>query len=258
MVLGSWQCCLRMSGGGFTSLETYLTALAIIMSTMVITLVLMLISLGLWLICVTAYVRSFMQIDVDAEQPIDRQATVALQDLAVREVTNRKVYLARFWVYVTLFLLPSLAVLMISGGVEYLANLPQTAVVSIKLPSWLDLILIVATCVCTVLLTQLSLVAMAVCSISKREPFAAAKQSLELSLRWFVPGFFLTVLILLMNVVIASPQVVWQLLHHENLFAVKAEVVPMLLENFWQGITIIILLTFSGAPICQMLKGRIE
>jgi hypothetical protein len=258
MLIGSWQCSIRIGGGGVTSGEALLTALCIQMSTLVLTLVLMLASLGLWLVCVTAYVRSFMQLDIDTDQPLDRQTTIASQKAAMHDVSGKKVFLAQFWVYVTLFLLFPLVVMMIGGVVEYLASLPAPAVVSIKLPPWLDLTITAAIALCTVLMTQLSLVGVAVCSITKQEPFAAAKQSFKLFLRWFVPGFLLSILILVINVVVATPQVLWQVWTHQNLFAIKGEVGPMLLENAWQGATSIILWTFTGAPICQMLKGQVE
>jgi hypothetical protein len=258
MLLGSWQSSIRFGGGGVVSGEALLTSLCIIMCTLMLTLVLTLVSLGMWLICGTAYVRAFMQLDIDCDRSLDRQTTVAVQTAAMHDVSGRKVFLAQFWLIVTLFLLCPFFVMMIGGMVEYLASLPAPAVVTFKLPAWLDMTIMAAIAIATVLFTQLSLVGLAVCSITRQVPFAAAKQSVKLFFRWFVPGFALSILILLVNIVVATPQVIWQIINHENLFVIKGEVIPLLVETVWQGGASIILWTLTGTPICQMLKGQIE
>lgn len=258
MVVGGWESTVSMRAGGVTTLQTYLTGFAICVVTLLTTAGLMLWGLGLWLLRATVYARSFMELPIDADRPLDTQVVIASQKAAFSYVAQKKAFLAKFWFYLTLLMAVPLVLLIVGVLVQLMVTPEVASALNFTLPPWLNITVQAVNAFLSVLLTETSLIGLAVCATTKQAPLEAAKQSLRLSWRWLAPGFALSILVLVINIVLASPQVLWQLFTHQSLFAMTADVKLMLVENFWQGLTSLVLWTFTAAPICQMLKGRID
>ena len=255
MVVGSWQGLSSVPHDSVTRIESLIAPALIILCTGSTTLILMGWALGVWLVKITAFCAACIQVPI-TESTVDRSKTMAAQSSAVEIIWQKKAYLAKFWLYVTLFLSPLIApAAIIFVGKVLLSS--TTYVDVIKIPPLLNAALLGWVAFLALLISEISLVALAVSSWSTLEPFLATKLTFKLSFKLFVPGLLVTALITFLNVAIASPQVLFRLHNPESMFLMQENVAQLIIETLWQGLTSVILWTFSLIPITELVRRHL-
>jgi hypothetical protein len=98
---------------------------------------------------------------------------------------------------------------------------------------------------------------MVVSAVSTETPSSAARKTMALSIRLFVPACMINIVTLAINGISGSPQLLFSFNHPEVLIAVQNPVV-LILESTWQALSSVFFLTFTTAPVCELLRGHIE
>jgi hypothetical protein len=257
LIGGGWFAITHMTNNGVFSLEGYLVSVAVALVTIIVSLLLMAWALGIWLIKITAYSRAFMQLAV-AGGSLTRATIKAVQSECVAQTWQRRIYIARFWFYITVFMLAPLALMSILFLVKGANSTEFSGVKLLSLTPLANGIIVASLAFLSLVLTQVSLVAVAISSRSSLEAFSAAKETMRLCWRYGLPGFIITTALVVLNVVVASPQVLFKLNNLDAMYALPSNVWQMLVETIWQGMSSVFLWTVTMAPICELLRNRIK
>jgi hypothetical protein len=260
LIGGLWVAASNLISVGthVVGLQQILIGMGSFCVALMITGTLILLSLGLWVIRMTAYVRSYMMLCVNGNRPLSKTEIAESQRDAIAYVAERKGYIARFWGFMTLFLIGPAITCMFSAGIKAMTSRVVTSgMITLNLPLWFDITISVLAAVLFLFLTENGVVGLVVASLSQKEPLAAAKQAMALSFRLFLPACLLALAGLLFNFFLASPQMLFQLNKPEAILAFDDPRI-MLLENFWQGATSVFVWNFTMTPICELLRGKVE
>lgn len=256
MIYGVSQCSLQMRAGVLT-LESYLTSTIIFLATIATTFILMAWSLGVWLVKVTAFARSFALLPMYSDG-LDTATIKSMQKQAIEDSWKRKAFFAKFWFFVSLFLAIPMACLGLMVVAKILPAMSKYGQFPITIDPMVEIVLSCLIMLASAVLTQMSVVSLVVSAQTKKEPLDAAKSAVALSIRYFGPALFLTIVVMLINVAVSTPQVLFRLNDPTAIFMAQQNVPRLLLENVWQGLTSVVLWTFACTPVCELLRGKVE
>jgi hypothetical protein len=256
-VIGTWYASAHLAPNGVATLESMLVSAGASFLTVGVSLALMLWSVGAWLIADTAYSRAYLELpllDAISAGPAIREK----QRSCALEARHQKLFLAKFWFYNAVFLLVPVVILTVLSLVKTIEVSAISGVKLFTLSPLANAVILTLIGFLTIVLTQVSSVGLAVSSRTKLEPLAAAKQTMSLSWRFAWQGFLITTVVILLNIVVSSPQVLFKLNDLNSLFVLSNDIVPLLLACIWQGVSSIFLWTFSMAPICEIVRDHID
>ncbi len=197
MIIGSWQ---GLSGvpHEMTRIESLIAPALIVLSTGCTAIILICWALGVWLVKLTAFCAACIEVPI-TDKTLDRSRTLAAQASAVEMIWHKKAYLAKFWLYISLFISPLIAMLAFYCAAKILLSASTYGEI-IKIPPGINAALIGSAAFLGLVVSEISLVALAVSSRSNLEALKATKLALKLSFKLFVPGVLITAFVTFLNV----------------------------------------------------------
>jgi len=256
MIIGSWQGLSSVPHESVTRIESLIAPALIVLCTGCTTLILMGWALGVWLVKLTAFCAACIEVPI-TDKTLDRSRTIAAQSAAVESIWHKKAHLAKFWLYLSLFLSPLIAILAIFFTGKVLIS-ASTYGEMIKIPPAINAALIGSAAFFMLVISEISLVALAVSSRSNLEALQATKLAFKLSFKLFVPGVLITAFVTFLNVALASPQVLFRLHNPESMFLMQENVVQLMIETLWQGLSSVVLWTFTLTPITELVRRQLS
>jgi hypothetical protein len=256
VVFGSWKGT-QIFAGGVVTLQDLLGSAAILLGVAAVAITLVVWSLVLWLVKVTAYTRSFITLPVN-DGVLERSVIKASQKQALADIAARKAFLAKFWLFISLSLVFPLLVTSGLSSLKVATTSQLTGTPLLTLPPLVTAMLMPAASLVMVVISAVSLVAVTVAATTNLKPMPAFLRVLSLSYRRCGPLLVLTIAVLIIDVVIGSPQVLLRLGDPDSMISVTRNVTELLIEDTWQGVSSIVLWTFTMAPICELMRNELE
>ncbi len=208
---------------------------------------------GLWLVCVTRYLRGYLAGDI---LELDAQAMAARNDVGRDFAKTHKKFLAVFWLVVTAI---GFVPMLIAGSlfmVLYMfgSTLPRETFIAIAS----------VECIISLALTNYSFVALAVSCVTDEPPAKAAWQALLLAFR-ACPGLtIISALMLLFSLILSYPMVIYDPNYAISLVTRTSSelsqndfMVTMGLQ-FWQGLVSVFAVTWWFGAAAECVRGSIE
>lgn len=288
--LGFNFCLEELKKSQVLQLQTLVTALLVLVLVLIVCLVCFIWGFTVWLVRLNTFTHAFCMFNVrhgkllapvSAGNIPPNQTTAALDAGSTEEATSgasentitqadvksqfksshafilkRRKYLARFYAIVSLVALPPIFFWMILCAVKLYSSMGSMspAMLRISLPLPLDIAVTSSLFLVGVYLVGLSCMSVVVSSISTAGANNAAWDCIKLSFKYFLPMSIISIIILILNVVIATPQFV---LNPAAVFSTSFMSEPLLHSvgnQVWQGITSLVLFTISVSPYCALLS----
>ncbi len=255
---GTWAIITKLKALGGTaenpaSGTEFLTLLVWALVVVVFIFLFVFWGFGLWLVCVTSYVRSYLSGDVvglsaDQLQARHKEALAYVK-------TNRK-FLAQFWLVVSaiglipIFVTASLFMVVYFFG----AQIPREQVIAIEC---VELVL-------TVALMNYSFAALSVSSVTTDPPAKAAWKAFLLTFKAGQGLSVVSVLMLATSIVLSYPMVVvdpafaFSLMTRGSSELTQNEFVISMVLQVWQGIVSVFVVTWWFGIAAECVRGSIE
>lgn len=257
MLIGSWQSTTRLVSNGAITFGTYILAFSLLLLTLAGTLVFMIWGVGVWLMRLTAFAHAFLELPLDT-QLVEAQTIKDKQASAIESVKSRRAYLAQYWLLVSIFLGVPFFIVGALTIVKVLAITPIYGQLLFSLSPLANAIVLALLSFLLLIVTEVSLLGLVVSAVSNLPAATAAKETIKLSAQLLLPGLALSIFAVAICVVISSPQVLFHLNNPSTLFSMQGPVSELLLESGWQGVTSVVLWTFTTAPFCELLRGKVR
>lgn len=261
------QATLQHDGNSITLGAICMGFLACL-AALIASLVLMIWGFAGWLIRLTAFSRALLSFPREELTGCQLQfsAVVEMQANALRETELRKQFLGQFWLLIGLYMMPPLIVVCVLLTIKLaaIASLERIlpAAPLLVLPSWADVTIVVFLIVLVVYITELSFIALALSSKTSLSPQKAAMRSASLSFRFIIPGAIMSCALIVLNAIIATPQVLFVDWHQTSKLVTNFSSVTNLplqtVSDIWQGLTSVVLWTFMVAPACELIRGHTD
>jgi hypothetical protein len=257
---GSQAAMAPLMTGENVDITILVQAFFITLLTLVGALVCVVWSFGVWLLRLTTYCHAFSSFtNLEISTPLSKETILARLNEAAKEVASRKVYLAKFYFYVSLFMaIPLLACFVIIFVRLTLSN-PAFFHPDVMLHSIGAALTTVAVILAMALLT-LSLVAVVVSAVSQQPADKAAVQSTTLTAKMFCELTLVSVFMFLLVTLISSPDILtsFDKAMLVNLSPKPNETPIFIAKSIWQAAASIMLLPLTLAPLCELLRGRVQ
>ncbi|MGH9553822.1 MAG: hypothetical protein ACRD3W_30865, partial [Terriglobales bacterium] len=255
--LGGWFASVHMSG--IVSAGDLFIACGALLITLPVCGALLIWGLGLWLLRLTAYARSFDLLPIGTLRVPDRQTIIAAQKKAQAELPQRQTFFLWFWLIVTGIVLPAGLVWFVSIMTIMAQMKELTGQQLYTLPAPVNNALYAMIGFLSVVLSEISLVALIVSANSTRGAMDAAKESLALSFKAVLPGIILTIIFVVVNTIVATPQIFTSLSDPMAvLLSARSDIKILLVGYFWQGVSSVVILTLTLSPFCEYFRGRVK
>lgn len=216
-------------------------------------IVILFFALARWMFVLLAFSRFWLSLPASEVPDLK-----VLQRQAMLDIKNRHHFLTKFWLFVLLLLLVPILILCTAVGLK-LASLSEIfGPQAIVLPRSVDSVLMPLAICLSICLTVISLVAVPVAAMSEGGVMQAVKQTFVLSLKKFPQAALLAALILTLNTVIASPQLLTKYAAIESYLMPSTNLQLALAEQIWQGLISTILFPLSLIPFCELLRDSIS
>lgn len=208
---------------------------------------------GLWLMCVTGYVRGYLEGEIVGLDSNDLKKR-HLESLAF--LKTHKKFLARFWLVVSalglvpILLTASLILVIFFFGTQW----PRELVITLQC---VEVVLVVA-------LTNYSFTALSVSSITTLPPAKAAWKALVLAFK-ACPGLSVISVLMLASslvfsypIIIVAPEYTIGLMTRGSSELTQQEFVISMVLQVWQGIISVFAVTFWFGVASECVRGSIE
>ncbi len=212
---------------------------------------------GAWLVRLTAFSSAFESFSRDEliAAKVQRGRVLDGQRKALEQVKRQKVFLAKFWSTLTLFLTVPCALFLISMLVLSCTSSAVLGPSALKLPV---AAMIVTEAICLIsglALTMVSFVGISVSAVNVTEPVKLAKKAVSLSINNLGPLSVITAICLLSSVLITCPQ---ELLPGGHVATPGTFSVTWLavVQEIWRAVSSTVIWTITIAPICEFLRGK--
>jgi hypothetical protein len=270
-------------------LQTILTAFILMTVVLLVCLACLLWGFAIWLVRLNTFTHAFCALDVlhgrisTAADPANGRPTLVAETavagdasqvttitkdaspftsaqlktqfkLSHQFILKRRRYLARFYLLVSLVILPPVLFWMLLCAIKVYSG--QQSVLRISLPPPVDYGITSTLALLGVYLVGLTCLSIVESSVSELGANNAAWDCIKRSFKIFLPMSIVSILILVLNVVIATPQLV---LNPTEAFSMKFMSEPLLVSGAsqtWQGITSLVLFTMSVCPFCEFLRKK--
>jgi hypothetical protein len=244
--------------GSVTSIQI-LQALVVYLLALFIAIPTLLWCFGTWLVRLTAFSRAFSDFSASEmiQSELDKARIIKAQNAALDGIKLKKVFLAKFWSTLTVFLLLPCIVFFVSMMVLSCTSSDILGQSALKLPVW-ALILTNVCCAVTALYTTLvSFVGLCVSANSDDDPVAGAKSVLNISFKHFVPLTVITVLSVLVSVLITSPHELFEGSQSMGKLSINVTWWSVV-QELWRAASGTVAWTFTLTPICEFLRGKLD
>jgi hypothetical protein len=217
---------------------------------------------AVWLGRLTAFAAAFNHTPQSQflSEKIDIAASKLVQLTSIQESEKRKVFLAKYWSGISLFLtLPTIIFIVpfsITVYAAYIAHAPAGAT-STMLPAVsapVNMICSIVSLVFGTYIMVISLAGIVISATTQLQPRDAVIETIKISHLKIVPLSLITLVMLSVSFVISAPREVVQ--HFVSIPFAENNPFFMFGDEIWRAITSVILLTFSLAPICEYLRSK--
>ena len=243
-----------------TQIVSILAAMGILLVTLILVLVLLVLGFGLWLVRLSTFSHVFCVLDMSSELPALTEVRAIIAS-SHAFILARKKYLARFYFMVSMVMIIPIIVWLSLFTVKGLTMTPPnsgTMVTKISLPPFADLSLNVVLAIMGAYLVGFSFLAVFVSSCSKANANFAAWDCIKLSFRMFFPMIALVIVVVILNTLIATPQICLHPIESICLMNTPTTLPSSLCSELWEGITSVMLFTLTLAPFCELLRNRLK
>ncbi len=243
-----------------TQLSSILAAMGILIVTMILVLGFVISGFGLWLVRLTTFSHAFFRIDMSSKLP----SASELDEIFASSqafILARKKYIAQFYFVISLVMLtPVLAFLTLFSVKALTMTPPESGSIAIKafLPPIADLAITLLLAVIGGYLVGVSFCAVTVSSSSKQTANLAAWECIKLSFRMLLPMITIVVVVVLMNTIIATPQICLHPIEVVSLVNTTQSLPSSICAELWEGITSVMLFNLTLAPFCELLRYRVK
>jgi hypothetical protein len=249
-----------LASGGNVDFMVLVQSFFIMLLTFVGVLVCVVWSLGAWLMRLTTYCRAFTSFTAtELSVPLSKERILTQLSAATKEVASRKMYLAKFYFFLTLLMV----VPMVLCSVCFLVRLAFFNAASGQpplLPSYFGAAFVTTGTVLAMGLLTLSLVAVVVSAISQETAERASMQAASLTGKQFCELTLVSVLMLVLITIISSPDLLTSFSQTEfmKVHLSPKEVAVFVAKSVWQAAVSVLMLPLTMSPICELLRGRVK
>jgi len=254
VALGSWKGLQMFAAGTVVDLPLLLQSAAILLGATVVGFTLIVWSLVLWLSRITAFTGSWLRLPIMSE-PLAMSVIRESQKEAIANLKLRKAFLTRYWLCISLFLFPMMLVVGTMFCIKIVTIKEVVGTPLITLPPIASDIMMFMMSLIMIVATAISIVALAIAATTERTPMQAALHTLKLSAENWLPLLLVTTAVVIVDVVGGSPQVLLKLGNPDSMFTLTHTVTELIIENVWQGVSSVLLCTFTVAPVVELVRN---
>ena len=226
--------------------------------------ILSLIGMFIGVIKLTAFTRAYLICPLPTSEAAIKSESYkaeaqSLQSQAIQALAKQKGYLAKVWLLAGLIMLPLFFVFFASSFWATLLTLPDTSAMPIpaearKMAIWAQLIVAASM----IIMSNYSIVTVAVSSMTNRPIGAAIRQTLLLGLTTAPLMTAVSAFVLLLSTVISTPYVVVTLLHPVGQWSTPGTLPVALAWEVWQVASGIMLYPVCTALLIEVVRDCIE
>ena len=243
--------------GNTVQLANLLTAAGILLATMFVYLGFFVWGLALWLMKLSTYSHTFCNINMMTAPFFSKEQLKEKFDASLKEVRTRKSYFASFYLLVTLVVIVPLLFAAGIGFLLYLGSTPESYQgLRLALPPVLAMSLEGVIAVLAVYFLSLSPLMVIISSCSRATASVAAWDCLKFPFRQALPLTVITIAVVVMNLVIATPEIFFQ--PQTTAIVIQENFAGRLCALVWEGVTSVFLFTLSMAPFCELMRYRLK
>ncbi len=211
---------------------------------------------GGWLVRLTAFsasLESFSRSELLAGR-IDNERILQTQKTALDHVKTQKLFLAKFWSTLTIFLMLPCIVFFFSMLTLSCTSPSVLGSSALHLPP-VAMALTYSVCLISgLLITVVSFAGISVSSRQNVEPVKHARRTIFLSAQNLIPLSLITTFAVFLSVLVTSPQ---ELLEGGNITAGALNVSWIsVAQEVWRAISSTIMWTITLAPVCEFMRGK--
>jgi hypothetical protein len=268
--------CILPAGLGLIAMSVWLVAIFIVMSrlsqinemtevltilisamvALVLSAITYLWSIALWLARLTAVSRAVLSLpESDWSGTIDSNTMVAHMKEAIAQVKERKGFMTKYYLLITLYMLAPLVCLFVCTAVVLGPKL--IVMPGLVLPQWFETASMLGLITSAMFIFVFSMISLVVSSSCKTEIQKSVYKTIGLSINCFLPCLVLsliTVAVLTLTTEPLSPFLITQAMAPLN-----STTIAMMIINFlWQSAVSIFILPLMVIPFSELLRGRFE
>lgn len=242
--------------GKTVDITQLLQAMALYIITLVVAVPLLFWCFGAWLVRLTAYsaaFETFSRHELLVEN-LEKTRVVAVQQKALEHVRTQKLFLAKFWSTLTIFLLGPCGLFFLSMLLLACTSPAVLGNSALRLSAGLSLTAQVICLISGLITTVVSFVGITVSAVSDIEPVKQARRTVFISAKCLIPLSMITALSVCASVLITSPE---EILQGNAISAGFANASCMsVLQEIWRAVSSTVVWTLTLAPICEFMRGR--
>lgn len=231
-------------------------ALAVYIVTLFIAVPLLFWCFGAWLVRLTAYsaaLESFTRAEMVTAN-LDKTRIINAQLAALEQTKTQKMFLAKFWSTLTIFLIVPCIVFFVSMMVLACSSSSVLGSSALKLPMWASL-LTYALCALSGLATTVpSFVGICISARDKSDPIKEAKNTILVSVKGFLPLTIITALSVLFGVLVSSPHELFQ--GGQSPIGTLNVTWISVAQEIWRAVSSTVVWTITLAPVCEYMRGQ--
>ena len=247
-----------LASGGNVDFTVLIQSFFIMLLTFVGVLVCVVWSLSAWLMRLTTYCRAFTSFTAtELSVPLSKERILAQLNEATAEVARRKMYLAKFYFFLTLLMAVPMVLCFACLFVRF-SLFNASSGQSPLLPSYFGGAFVSIATILAMGLLTLSLVAVVVSAISQETAERASMQAASLTGKQFCELTLVSVLMLVLITVISSPDLLTSFSQMDLMHLTPKEVAVFIAKSVWQAAVSVLMLPLTMAPICELLRGRVK
>jgi hypothetical protein len=249
-----------LASGSSVDFTVLLQSFFIMLLTFVGVLVCVVWSLSAWLMRLTTYCRAFTSFTAtELSVPLSKDRILTQLNEATVEVASRKMYLAKFYFFVSLLMAVPM-VLCFACLFVRLAFFNGASGQTPLLPAPIGGAFVTIATILAMGLLTLSLVAVVVSALSQETAERASMQAASLTGKQFCELTLVSVLMLVLITVISSPDLLTSFSQSGfmKVHLTPQEMAVFVAKSVWQAAVSVLMLPLTMAPICELLRGRVK
>ncbi len=231
-------------------------AMVVYLVTLFVAVPLLFWCLGAWLVRLTAYSAAFESFTRDemVTATLDKARILVAQRQALDHAKTQKVFLAKFWSTLTIFLIVPCIVFFVSMMVLACTSSAVLGTSAFKLPMWVAVLTFSLCLLSGLVTTVVSFVGICVSANRDTDPIKEAKNTMSLSIKNFIPLTVITALSVLGSMLLSSPQELFQG-GQSSLGSLNFTWVSVA-QEVWRAVSSTFVWTITLAPMCEFMRGK--
>lgn len=232
-----------------------LTTLLTAMGALILSAITYLWSIALWLARLTAVCRAALSLPENSwSEVIDSQTMVAHMKEALAQVKQRKGFMTKYYLLITVYMLAPLVCLSVCSAVVMGPKLMPLQ--GLVLPKWFEISSMLGFITSGTFIFVLSMISLVVSSSCKLDVPKSVYKTIGLSVGCFLPCLVLSLITLLILTITTEP--LSPFLMTQPAVLTTQTIVMVILNFLWQSVVSIFILPFIVIPFCELLRGRFE